>query len=97
MIDKIDGLIEVLLDNTAREDERDDAAMDLGRFNDERAFQALLKIATNANENEIILDSCGESIAEILIMRKEFRTEVIETLAPIARETAKAFIREHQL
>lgn len=94
MPDKIDRLINVLLDNTAREDERDDTAMDLGKFDDERALIALLQIASNSNEDEIVIDSCGESIAEILIKREEYNPNILNKLAPIARDAAYAFIKE---
>lgn len=32
------ALIDILLDRNAREDERDDAAMDLGEFDDQECF-----------------------------------------------------------
>lgn len=44
-MDKVDLLVDILLDETASVSERDDAAMDLGKFNDDRALNGLLKIA----------------------------------------------------
>jgi HEAT repeat protein len=93
MPDKVDQLINILFSKTAREDERDDAAMDLGSFNDERALAALMRIASNLDEDEMILDSCGESIGEILIKREKFDSSAIETLAPIAKSAAYSFIK----
>jgi len=94
--DRIDLLIKTLFDDTAREDERHDAAMYIGHFDDDRALKALSKIASNPNEEEIILDACGESIARILVMRNSDKKDVIKALAPLAKETAIAFIRNHR-
>ncbi len=96
MPDRVDLLVDILFDNTAREDERHDAAMDLGSFNDNRALNALVIIASNPNEDNIILDACGESIAEILVKQNEFRKDIIDKLAPVARETAEAVIKTYR-
>lgn len=93
-MEKIDILINTLLDKTARDDERDDAAMDLGRVNHDRSLSALLQIASDPNEDEMVLDSCGESIAQILVMRGRYDQKIIEKLAPIAKNAAYAFIKE---
>lgn len=94
MMDKVERLINILLDNTARENERDDAAMDLGMFNDDRALAALLQVASNPHENKMILDSCGVSIGEILIKKEQYDLAVLDQLAPIAKEAAYFFIEE---
>jgi len=44
----IQNLIEVLFDPDAREDEVDDAAMDLGEFDDDLALNALIRAATES-------------------------------------------------
>jgi hypothetical protein len=93
MTDKIDALIHTLLDPTARDDERDDAAMDLGRFSDDRALTVLLQVASNPDEDRMILDSCGESIAEILLKKDECKKEMLDSLAPIAKEAARSFLK----
>ncbi len=92
MTDKIDGLIHTLLDPTARDDERDDAAMDLGRCDDDRALNALLQVASNPNEDRMILDSCGSSIAEILLKKDGCQKKILDNLAPIAKEAAYSLI-----
>jgi HEAT repeat protein len=94
MTDQVDLLIDILFDNTAREDERDDAAMDLGRYDDDKALNALLLIASNLNENDTVLDSSGESIAKILTRRKELNKDIFENLHPIAKRAAYSFIKE---
>jgi HEAT repeat protein len=96
MLDKVDRLINVLFDNTAREDQRDDAAMDLGKFDDERALVALLRIASNPNEDETILDSCGTSIGEILTKKEKHNLSLLNNLAPCAKNSAYSFIKEVQ-
>ena len=94
MIDKIELLISILLDNAAREDERDDAAMDLGKFDDSRALDALSQIASNPDECETILDSCGESVAKILVRRGDYRKIIFDQLTSTAKRAAYSFIRE---
>lgn len=94
MINQLDLLITILIDNAAREDERHDAAIDIGAFNDDRALNVLLQIASNPYEEAIILDACGESIAKMLLTRNELRKDLIDKLTPIAKNTAYAFIKE---
>lgn len=96
MSDEIDGLIQILFDNTAREDERDDAAMYLGNYDDDRALNALVQIASNINDDYIVLDSCGESIAEILVKRNEQRDDIISRLTSTAKKSAEGFIKYHK-
>lgn len=61
-------LIAVLLDSTAREDERDDAAMDLADFDGNDVVQTLYTVATDQSlQSEMIKGSCGESLASIWI------------------------------
>jgi hypothetical protein len=57
------GLISVLLDQTARPDERDDAAMDLSAYDE--ALPVLIEAAQNAAEDEMVAESIGESIGEM--------------------------------
>lgn len=92
MSDEIDGLIAVLFASNAREDEKDDAALDLRRYPDERALQALIKAGSNPSEDSMVLDTCGESIASILVHRDECRMDIIERLDPIARRSAYDYI-----
>ena len=96
MSDEIDGLIQILFDKSAREDERDDAAMYLGKYDDDRALNALVQTASNLNDAYIIQDSSGESIAEILVKRNENRSDIISKLTPIAKKSAEGFIKHHK-
>jgi len=92
-VDKIDQLVQVLLDINARIDERDDAAMDLGKYNDDRALNALLSIVLNPNSDPFILDVCGESIAEIWVSRNYFNLELYKRMAPPAQRELFNYIK----
>ena len=91
-IDIIEGLISVLLDFTAELSERDDAAMDLGEFDDERALSALYMIANNHAEDETLAASCGESIAQIWLRRGACDEQILETLHPSASSEVLALV-----
>ncbi len=94
MADRIALLIDILLDKKARIDERDDAAMDLGKYNDDRALVALVKIASKpSQEDDFILDVCGESIGQILVKQENFRPDIISCLVPEAQTEAIAVIK----
>lgn len=84
-MDKIDQLVKILLDSNARIDERDDAAIDLGKYNDDRALNALLSIVLNPNSEPSIMDVCGESIAEIWLRRNYFDADLYQKMVPAAR------------
>lgn len=96
ILNRLDLLIEILVDHNAREDERHDAAMDIGSFIDDRALNVLLQIGSNPYEEVIIQDACGESIAKILVSRNELKKDLIDHLTPIAKKTAYAFIKENK-
>ena len=59
-------------------------------------IDALIKIASNPNDSDIVLDACGESIGEILVNRNGNRKEIISQLVSIARRTAEAYIKAHK-
>jgi hypothetical protein len=63
----VTALVAILLDRTARIDERDDAAMYLRRGNDDAALTALLNVASDPGEDELVLASSGESLAQIFV------------------------------
>jgi HEAT repeat protein len=80
-VDQPAGLITVLLDKSARFDERDDAASDLAAYDDDQALNALIRIATDATEDYVLLETCGEAIAEIWLRRALFDPAVYALLA----------------
>lgn len=78
-------LIEILLDNTARIDERDDAAMNLYKYDEPEALRGLLIAAKNSEDDSTILESCGESIASIWIRNNTLDKEIYQELNIEAR------------
>ncbi len=91
----IDNFIEILFDNSAREDERDDAAMYLGEYNDDRALKALITMVLEPHEIEfIIIASCGESIAQIWVNRNYFNLDIYKKMDPVARREVYGYIAD---
>ncbi len=84
----MENLIEILLDQHAEISDRDDAAMDLADYDD--ALEILIKVASNTNENPIILGSCGTSIAEIWKRLAVYDQGVVDGLALDAQSEIKA-------
>ena len=95
MKDEAQHLIDILLNRKAPEDERDDAAMDLGLYDDDGVLQALILVGSDPEEiSEIVLNSCGESIATILIKRKQNNKLIFDYLSEIARKAAASVIEK---
>lgn len=91
-------LIEILLDKTASDAERDDAAMDLGfSLNEEAVEVALLTVANDETVDEMIRASCGESLAQIWIAQNQVSREKLALLTGIARDEAMALIKNEDL
>jgi hypothetical protein len=95
MKDQVQLLIDILLDKTAREDERDDAAIDLRVHKDVRALDALTKIASDPNEDDVIIDSCAESIGEICVAMNLFNENSFRKMVPFAQKIVFGFIMAH--
>ncbi len=94
---KVDELIKILLDKKEEISARDDAAMDLRKYDDPLALEALLKIATTPDKNEEFLaDVCGESIAKILLRTNHFDPKYLDQMIPAARNEAIAVINENK-
>ena len=87
------ALIAILRDRSARVDERDDAAIDLGRSDDDRVLAALLEIAARSDDDHMVLGSVGESIAQIAIRRGNFESSWLTLLAPPAVDELIASLR----
>ncbi|MEI6242837.1 MAG: hypothetical protein WCP39_05465 [Chlamydiota bacterium] len=82
---RLDALIELLFDDKASITERDEAATNLAEFSETRALNALLSRGNNADENELVLNSCGESIGAIWTKQNIFDEKSYRTLSGIAR------------
>ncbi|XVU28665.1 hypothetical protein ACQPZJ_16910 [Actinoplanes sp. CA-054009] len=87
------ALIAVLLDATAREDERDDAAMDLSAHDEPEVHVALARVAVDPAESELVAGSAGESLAELWAARKAIDHMVFDRLVPVARAEAVGVLR----
>jgi hypothetical protein len=83
---RLESLIKVLKDPKADIAEQDDAARDLGDFNEDEALQALVEKAKNPETDDyLVLETCGESISEIWLRRNFFSTETYDSLRRLAR------------
>ena len=83
------GLIQVLLDPNAEFGDRDDAAMDLGAFDEIEVEKALAEVACDAAK-EALADSCGESLAEIWCRRGHVTQDILIKLTPVSLRIAVA-------
>jgi hypothetical protein len=86
-----DYLIRILNDKSIDLGVRDDAAMDLGTYDEPEVLDALIQVAVDVNEDELILWSCGESIKDIWLRKGSYSSqminaELLKKLAPAARQ-----------
>lgn len=92
------ALIEILLDKTASDAERDDAAIDLGYISeDEDVEAALLTVANDEEADEMIRASCGESLAQIWIAHNQVSREKLSLLMGVALEEAMSMIKSENM
>lgn len=77
--------IDVLLDSTAPYGDRYDAAMELEKFDDPKALEALQTIAADHDEDDILTAMCGESIGYIWARQNNFSEEIYARLTPSAK------------
>jgi hypothetical protein len=68
-------LIQILLDSTATDSDKDDAAIQLGEYNDDDVIDILIKVANDPLFDENIRSSCGESLALIWLNKREINIE----------------------
>lgn len=90
------GLISVLISESATIAERDDAAMDLADYDAREAEQALLDVANDPRSPEILLATCGESLAEIWCRRESALPALFTELPALVRLEATAVIEKEQ-
>lgn len=87
-------LIAILLDSTAREHERDDAAMELADFDGDDVVQALFIVATDQSfHSEMVKGSCGESLASIWVRTGTIDFALLSQLKGTARQEAIGLIK----
>ena len=90
------GLIEVLLDATAAEADRDDAAMDLAAYDDSEDEDALIRVGVEPSTPGTVAASCGESLAEIWLRKRKMNLAALKRLRREARHEALALIRARE-
>lgn len=91
-LERIEALRKILLELPANLGERDDAAMDLEAFDEPEAVQVLLKVGSNPNEDEMVLEKCGESLAGIWLRTGRFDPSGFSSLVGNARREARIFL-----
>jgi hypothetical protein len=79
------ALTELLFDTSASITERDDAATELGEISDVRSAASLISKAKDLNENELVLNSCGESLGMIWSKQNAFDEKAYRILSGTAR------------
>jgi len=89
------GLISVLLDRSARIDERGDAAMALSDYSDPEVEVALLRAACDPTTPDLVVTSCAESLAESWVRRGAIDSDALASLPPAARAEAVAVLRAY--
>jgi hypothetical protein len=86
-------LIAYLLDRNADLAGRDDCAMELAKYDENDAEQALLQIGADSSQDEVILDTCGESLGQIWVRQGRVDIVAVTSLNQTAREVALAVIQ----
>lgn len=81
-----EGLISLLLDKKAEFGDRDDAAMDLGEFDDTAAEEALTTVVQDSTEDGDIADRAGESLSEIWKRKSKWDSSLVPRMHPEARK-----------
>ncbi len=85
---KIELLIEILLDPNARDDEKDDAVIELGNYPNKKVEEVLLLVSNDPSFDEMIRASCGESLAEIWVKQSKLDISKLKSLTGIALQEA---------
>lgn len=88
-------LIDILLDKTARIDEREDAAIDIGQHPNLSTLNGLIKIASDPSEDVVVLEHCAESIGEICVALKILDEVSFIKLLPSVKEIVLGYISFH--
>ena len=93
MIPQPQGLVSVLLDEYAPFGDRDDAAMDLGAYDEPEAEEALFSVACRPDTDRLLTETCGESLGEIWSWRGSLNRDGLMKLDGVAKEFALGVIK----
>jgi hypothetical protein len=69
LVTQPDALIVVLLDKSAEYGDRDDAALDLWYFDDNRVEHALVQVLADPTEDEELAETCLDTLRQIWLRR----------------------------
>jgi hypothetical protein len=86
-------MISYLLERNSDLAGRDDCAMDLAKYDEKDAEEALLQVASDPSQEEVLLDTCGESLGEIWARQGRVDSALLALLQPPARRVALALIQ----
>lgn len=85
-------LVTILADRQESVEVRDDAAIDLAAHDEPEAMKALLSVAANPDEDDMVAGSAGESIAQIWERTGQFDVEAFSRLVPIAQDEIRGWL-----
>ncbi|WP_066069677.1 hypothetical protein [Neobacillus soli] len=89
-------LIEILLDEQVDDATRDDCAIYLSEFIDDKVVSALISVANNLKDEKMVRASCGESLAENWIRKNQINYDVLNSLEEPARTEALGILRHNK-
>jgi hypothetical protein len=91
-VEQPQGLIRVLLDESAEYGDRGDAAMDLGAYDEPEAEGVLLSVACRPGAHPDLAERRGESLGEIWSRRDALDADGLARLEGAAKEMALGVI-----
>ena len=90
-----DDLIEILLDPNSSDAEKDDAAIELGEFNEKNVIDVLINVSNKLEYSEMVKASCGESLAFIWLKQQSLDYSDLKKLNGIAFHEAISLIKKN--
>ncbi len=91
-----DALIEILLDPSASIAEKDDAAIELGNFDEQDVIDVLINVSNKLEYDEMVKASCGESLAFIWLKHQNLKYNDLKKLNGIAFREAIGLIKRNR-
>ena len=76
----------MLLNRAAPDGDRDDAAMDLSKYDEREVEEALLSIVLDHSDDHNVIDSAGESIWEIWQRKGKHDALLVASMHPEAQK-----------
>lgn len=92
----VSSLVEILLDTDADWSDRHDAALNLAEFDEKPIEDALLQVAQNTEEDDTLVETCGESLGIIWSTRQAFDVVIYKSLSLPAKLEALAVIQNER-